>query len=211
MILLGQYDSPFVRRVAITLHHYALPFEHRPWSVWGDAEKIAQYNPLRRVPTLLLEDGVALIETFAILDYVDELVAPERALLPASGTIRRDGLRVAALAAGIADKAVQLLYSSLDLMKPSATWAERCRSQVLETLALLERERAARGTAYWLGETLSHADIGFACAYRFVGDAHPDLIAPNQFPSLAAQAQRCESLPEFQRVYLPITNNLKKS
>ena len=41
MILLGQYDSPFVRRVAIALHHYELPFEHRPWSVWADAAKIS--------------------------------------------------------------------------------------------------------------------------------------------------------------------------
>ncbi len=210
MILLGQYDSPFVRRVAITLHHYALPFEHRPWSVWGDAEKIAQYNPLRRVPTLLLDDESALVETFVILDAIDELIPPERRLLPASGPVRRDGLRVAALAGGIADKAVQLLYSSLDLMKPSETWAARCRTQVLETLALLESERATRNTPYWLGESLSHADIAFACAYRFVADAHPGLIGATQFPSLATQAARCEALPELQLVYLPITNNLKK-
>ena len=38
MILIGQYDSPFVRRVGIALRRYQLPFEHRPWSVWGDAE-----------------------------------------------------------------------------------------------------------------------------------------------------------------------------
>src|SRR5882724_12934895 len=101
MILIGQYDSPFARRVAITLHHYELPFEHRPWSVWSDAAKIAQHNPLRRVPTLLLEDGTALIETFAILDTLDELVGPERALLPASGAVRRDGLRISSLAAGV--------------------------------------------------------------------------------------------------------------
>ncbi|MEO8904131.1 MAG: glutathione S-transferase family protein [Polyangiaceae bacterium] len=211
MILIGQYDSPFVRRVAITLHHYALPFEHRPWSVWADAEKIAQYNPLRRVPTLLVEDGPALVETFAILDALDELVEPKLRLLPASGLVRRDGLRISGLAAGIADKAVQLLYSSLDLMKPSAVWAERCRNQVLETLALLEKERAVRTTSYWLSETLSHADIAFACAYRFTSEAHPDLIAAAQCPTLNALAGRCEALPEFQRVYLPITNNLKQS
>ena len=211
MILLGQYDSPFVRRVAITLQRYALQFEHRPWSVWADAEKIAQYNPLRRVPTLLLEGESALVETFAILDALDELVSPERRLLPATGPVRRDGLRISALAAGIADKAVQLLYSSLDLMKPSAAWTARCRSQVLDTLSRLEAERAARSTQYWLGESLSHADIAFACSYRFTSEAHPDQIAPNQLPSLAAQAALCEALPEFQSAYLPITNNLTKS
>src|SRR4051812_13163401 len=118
MILIGQYDSPFVRRVAIALHHYGLAFEHRPWSVWGNAAQIAQLNPLRRVPTLLLDDGCALVETFAILDSLDELVPPERTLVPRSGKARRDILRIAALAAGVADKAVTLLYSALDLMQP---------------------------------------------------------------------------------------------
>ncbi len=210
MILIGQYDSPFVRRVAITLHYYGLEFEHRPWSVWGDAETIAQYNPLRRVPTLLLEDGSALVETFAILDYVDELAPPERWLLPAAGKLRRDGLRIAALAAGVADKAVTLLYSSLELMQPSARWTERCRSQVLDTLGVLNVERAARTSPFWFGDALSHADVGFACAYRFTRDALPDLIVPSRFPALTAQAARCEALPEFQQVYLPLTNNLKK-
>ena len=63
MFLIGQYDSPFVRRVAIALRLYGIPFEHRPWSTFGDAETIAPYNPLRRVPTLVLDDGEALIES----------------------------------------------------------------------------------------------------------------------------------------------------
>ena len=211
MILIGQYDSPFVRRVAITLHHYGLPFEHRPWSVWGDAAKIAEHNPLRRVPTLLLEDGSALVETFVILDSVDELVAPEHALVPRSGKARREVLRVAALAGGIADKAVTLLYSALDLMQPSPRWSERCRAQILETFSLLEAERAQRKSAYWFGAMLSHADIAVACSYRFTSEAHPGLLAPEAFPKLHAQAERCEALPEFRAVYLPITNNLTKS
>jgi len=211
MILIGQYDSPFVRRVAIALHHYELPFEHRPWSVWADAAKIAVHNPLRRVPTLLLEDGSALLETFAILDALDELVGPERALLPASGVGRQDGMRICALAAGVADKAVTMLYSSLDLVQPSPQFTQRCRTQILETLAVLESERAARSTPYWLGQSLSHADIAFACGYRFTREAHPGLIEPNRFPNLTAQAARCESFVEFQRVYLPITNKLTKA
>ena len=89
MFLIGQYDSPFVRRTAIALRLYGLPFEHRPWSTFGDAEKIAPYNPLRRVPTLVLDDGEALIESFAILDYLDELVGPDKAMLPAKGPERR--------------------------------------------------------------------------------------------------------------------------
>jgi glutathione S-transferase len=59
MILIGQFDSPFVRRVAIAMRLYGIAFEHKPWSTFGDADKIAAYNPLRRVPTLVLEIGRA--------------------------------------------------------------------------------------------------------------------------------------------------------
>jgi glutathione S-transferase len=203
MILIGQYDSPFVRRVGIALRRCEVPFEHRPWSVWGNAEQIAEYNPLRRVPTLLLDDGTALVETFAILDALDELVGPARALLPA-----RDGLRIAALAAGICDKSVTLLYSSLDLMAPSPLWKTRCKSQILDTFTRLESERALHKTQYWFGDSLSHADIAVACAIRFTAEAHPELFDPTQFPALSADSAACESLPEFREISLPITNNL---
>src|SRR5882757_9307041 len=103
MFLIGQYDSPFVRRTAIALRLYGLPFEHRPWSTFGDADKIAPYNPLRRVPTLVLDGGEALIESAAILDYLDELVGPERAMMTESGDLRRRQLRICALGGGLAD------------------------------------------------------------------------------------------------------------
>ncbi len=84
MILIGQYDSPFVRRVGIALTLYGLPFEHRPWSTFSDAEKIRAYNPLVRVPTLVLDDGAVLIDSHIILDYLDSLVPAgrERAVGP---------------------------------------------------------------------------------------------------------------------------------
>ncbi|XXT32070.1 glutathione S-transferase family protein [Sorangium sp. So ce448] len=92
MILIGQYDSPFVRRVAVALQHYGLAYEHRPWSVWADAESIAKYNPLRRVPVLVTDGGEPLVESAAILDALDDLVGPDRALLPRSGEARRAAL-----------------------------------------------------------------------------------------------------------------------
>ena len=100
MILIGQFDSPFVRRVGIALRLYDLPFEHRPWSTFGDADKIAPYNPLRRVPTLVLDDGEVLIESTAILDHLDETVGPSRAMIAENGPRRREALKVRALATG---------------------------------------------------------------------------------------------------------------
>lgn len=88
MILIGQFDSPFVRRVAIALDLYGIDFEHRPWSTFGDAELLAPLNPLRRVPTLVTDDGDVLIESFVILDWLDEIAGPERALVAPRGAAR---------------------------------------------------------------------------------------------------------------------------
>src|SRR5579859_6284360 len=110
MILIGQYDSPFVRRVALALTLYDIAYEHRPWSVWADADALAAVNPLRRVPTLILDDGEVLIESSAILDALDEMAGKARALVPARGLLRRRVLNACALGAGLADKAVSLVY-----------------------------------------------------------------------------------------------------
>src|SRR5215207_3850524 len=76
VILIGQFDSPFVRRVGIALKLYDVAFEHRPWSTFGDGDKIVPFNPLRRVPTLVLDNGETLIESAAILDHLDERAGP---------------------------------------------------------------------------------------------------------------------------------------
>src|ERR1700754_2549354 len=122
MILIGQYDSPFVRRVAIALRTYGMDYEHRPWSVFGDAEALAQFNPLRRVPTLICDDGTALMESGAILDWLDEQAGPDQALIAPSGLQRRDALRICALASGLADKAVSLVYERVVHERATPVW-----------------------------------------------------------------------------------------
>jgi len=208
VILIGQYDSPFVRRVAITLRLYGIPYEHRRWSVWGDADKIAEHNPLRRAPTLLLDDGTALVETFAIVDALDDLAPPERALIPRSGPTRREVLRIAALSTGMADKAASLMHEPMFREIPSQVWMRRCTSQITGTLEALERDRSARSSRYWFGPSLCHADVAFACALRFTREAHPTIFDPARFPALSDTASRCESLPEFLSIYQAITNNI---
>jgi glutathione S-transferase len=210
MFLIGQYDSPFVRRVGITLKLYGLAFEHRRWSVWGDAEALAEYNPLRRVPTLVLDDGTVLVETWAILDALDELVGPEQALLPRTGPLRREGMRVTALASGMADKAVSLLYEGLLRSDPSEGWVQRCRVQIRDTLTRLERELSSKNTPFWLGPTLSHADVACACSLSFAREAHPHLFANDEWPRLSELSQRCEALAPFSEIRQPIVNNLAK-
>jgi glutathione S-transferase len=205
MILIGQYDSPFVRRVAIALRLYGLPFEHRPWSTFGDADKIALYNPLRRVPTLLLDGGEVLIESTAILDYLDELVGPGKAMIAESGEARRRHLKIAALGSGLADKAVSLIYERVLRKDQLKLWVERCEAQISGVLEVLEKARAAVTTPYWFGERIGHADIMVACALRFTGEGHPHLFNATRYPALSAHAAACEALPPFREIVQPLS------
>lgn len=203
MILIGQYDSPFVRRVAIALHLYKLPYEHRPWSVFGDTEKLAAFNPLRRVPTLVLGDGEVLIESGAILDHLDQIAGAERALIPPSGDVRRRVLKTAALATGMAEKAVSLVYERVLHDQQSEVWIARCRTQIGAVLDALEAERELRSSEWWHGDHIGHADIAVGCALRFVGEAHPGVFDAERWPRLAAHAASCEALEQFQAVQQP--------
>ena len=203
MMLIGQYDSPFVRRVAIALKLYGIAFEHAPWSTFGDAERIAAYNPLIRVPTLVFDDGVALMDSAAILDVLDEMVGPERAMIAAKGPDRREALRLMALAAGAADKGVSMLYERALRPEAFATWVERCHGQVSGALAALETARAARTTPWLCGETLGHADIILATMLRFLREALPGVFDLDAGPAIAAHAARCEALAVFREIAQP--------
>ena len=203
MILIGQYDSPFTRRVGIALTLYGLPFEHRPWSIFSDADQIRPFNPLTRVPTLVLDDGDVLIDSHLILDYLDSLMPADRRLFPAAEPSRHRALKVAALATGLADKGVSLFYERALHREVSDTWADRCRTQILATLSVLEADRADRRGGYWFGPAIGHADIAVAVALRFVTDVHPDLMSEAAVPALRAHAARLESLPVFQRISQP--------
>jgi glutathione S-transferase len=151
----------------------------------------------------VLDDGTALIESHLILDYLDHLVPAERAMFPVAEPARHQALRVAAFATGVADKAVSLFYEQRLHPEASDVWVERCRRQVHGTLALLERERAARPTPFWFGERIGHADIAVAVVVRFLAEAHPGLIAMGEYPTLAAHGARLEALPVFGEIAQP--------
>lgn len=203
MILIGQFDSPFVRRVGIALRLYGMPYEHRPWSTFGDAAKIAPHNPLLRVPTLVLDNGESVIDSAVILDWLDECAGADRAMLPRSGEARRRALRVTALATGLGDKAVSLFYERVLHQQASDVWIDRCRTQIGGVLDVLDRERAAAPTPFWFGEAIGHADIAVACVLRFISEAHAGVFTLADWPALAAHAKRCEALAVFQEIQQP--------
>ena len=202
MILIGQYDSPFVRRVGIALTLYGMAFEHRPWSTFGDGDKIAPYNPLRRVPTLILDNGSVLIESGYILDYLDEQHG-EDALIAASGPERQKALHHIALAMGFSDKVVALFYERELHTVTSDVWFDRLNMQIGAVLDALEAIRTKARTPWLFGERMGHADIALGCALRHARDAHGAHIDWAKWPALAFHSAACEALDVFKAISQP--------
>jgi glutathione S-transferase len=206
MLLIGMFDSPYVRRVAVTLTHLDMPFEHGNWSVGADFERIRQYSPLGRVPVLVTDEGIALTDSGAIVDAIDDMVGPQRALLAPSGVPRREALRLMALATGAGEKARDQLYERMvrPPEKYHEPWVVRCREQMHGALGLLEDACRARGTEPWLvGDRLTQADITIACIGTFLDEALGVFREAPRYPLLAAHVRRCEALPEFRSTHSP--------
>ena len=196
LILVGQFDSPVTRRVGVVLHHYGIPFTRDARSIFGDAAEIAKITPMIRIPALILEGGEVLIDSNAILDYLDEQVGPTRALIPPSGEGRRKILQATARAHACFEKSGALVYERIfhPADHASPQWEARCQTQL--AAGLTELEQLFEGP--WLcGETLSHADIMLACAAGYMNLRLQSAFPPGAYPNLEALATRCESLPAF--------------
>ena len=206
MKLVGMFDSPYVRRVAVSMRLLDLPFEHLNWSIGKDQDRVKELNPLGQVPVLVLDDGEVLVESAAIVDYLDEQVGPSRALIPASGAARRRVLQLAALACGLADKA--RLQATELFFRPAATRHEplrlRLRGQMLATGAALERACVARGDAPWLhGDAITQADITLVCAMTYASEAAGLTVEEAPWPALRARCARLAALPVMRELYVP--------
>jgi glutathione S-transferase len=193
MILVGQYDSPFVRRVAISLRVLGLGYTHDTRSVFADFDAMRAVNPLGRIPSLVLDDGEVLIDSFAILDWLDRFVGPERALTPASGEARRRAMQRIALAAGAIEKAGAAAYERI--IRPPALrwldWIDRCRTQARGAVSMLEQHD-------WPPDApLDQAQITTACLVAYMKMTDPELMPAGACPKLESLSERCEARPEF--------------
>jgi glutathione S-transferase len=202
MILIGMFDSPFVRRVAVSMNLLGMPFEHRNWSIGKDFDRIRQFNPLGRVPTLVPPDGDTLIESGAILDFLDERAGVDQALLPRVGDARREALRIIAIAIGAAEKGVLQIYEKAfrPPEKRHDPWVDRCRTQMHAALAELDRLCGLRSGKWLVGSGITQADVTATCAYTFLSEALNFNQQGITYRALGESAARCEAMPEFRSV-----------
>ena len=197
MKLIGMLDSPYVRRVAISLQLLGLTFEHQSLSVFRGFDAFRKINPVVKAPTFLCDDGTVLMDSTLILEYAEALARP-RTLMPATlAELQRD-LRVIGLALAATEKSVQIVYErqfrpAEKLYEP---WVERVSGQVLAAYDQLEAELEARSPAT-ARETIRQVGITLGVAWHFTRQMIPDVVPVERFPRLAAFSTAVEALPEF--------------
>ncbi|MEX2200612.1 MAG: glutathione S-transferase N-terminal domain-containing protein [Dongiaceae bacterium] len=199
MQLIGYYESPFVRRIGVTLMLYGIPFEQRAVAT-SDRATVEPHNPLGRIPALVLDDGAgggeALIDSTMILDHLDELVDPGKALTPRSGADRRAVNRLVAVALGVCEKYVAAYYEQTKRPESHlwAPWLDRLEEQVQAGLRYLED--AVRGP-YLRGDRMTQADVTAICALDSIRFDMAHLAPKGMFPKLEALVASVADMEAF--------------
>jgi glutathione S-transferase len=197
MQLIGMLDSPYVRRVAVSLQLLGLRFEHRSLSVFRTFDEFRRVNPVVKAPTLVCEDGTVLMDSTLILQYAEALARP-RSLLPAQPAALAHDLRVVGLALAACEKSVQLIYEH-ELRpqdKRHAPWVERVTGQLLAACDALEQEVSRRPLPS-RSDAMTQAGVSTAITWKFVQAMLPQVVPAARCPAIAAFAAQAEALPEF--------------
>lgn len=196
MQLIGMLDSPYVRRVAISLHLLGLAFEHRPISVFSTFDEFRQINPVVKAPSLVCDDGEVLMDSNLILQYAEQLSA--RSLVPSTRAGLQHDLRLSGLALAACEKSVQIVYEHAlrPAEKRHAPWLDRVQGQLAAAYAELERELAKAPPQSGI-ECLTQGSVTCAVAWQFTQMLLPGQVAAADHPTLDAFSAQAEQLPAF--------------
>ena len=198
MQLIGMLDSPYVRRVAISLQLLGLRFEHRSLSVFSTFAQFQQINPVVKAPTLICDDGEVLMDSTLILEYAEALAGSRKSLMPSGVAQRQHALRVIGLALAACEKCAQIAYERnlRPAEKQHEPWVERVRGQLLAAYAALESELQRRPLAV-TSSTIDQAGVTAAVAWHCTQQKLPDVVPAASCPNLQEFSSRAEALPEF--------------
>jgi glutathione S-transferase len=198
MKLIGMLDSPYVRRVAVSLQLLGVKFEHQSLSVFSTFEQFRQINPVVKAPTLVDEEGAALMDSTLILQYAEFIARPSARRTPTMPTELFRSQRLLSLALAACDKAVQLVYERQ--LRPAEKlhqpWADRVVRQLRAALDVLEteqREQPLDATS----AAMPPPGVMQAVTWHFIREMLPDVVAESDYPALAEYSRLAEALPEF--------------
>ena len=183
--LVGTYMSPFTRRVAVSARILGIEFEHVSLSTLTDAEEVRKLNPIGRVPVLILEDGTPLIDSGAILDWLDQEAEMARRLVPPMGIERQNVLQMVAWATAAGDKTVAAYYELTrrpeeKIHYPTVDGNVR---QVVEAFSMLDR---VPGDTWLSPRRFTQADVSAVVFFDFATRVLGDRFESSAFPRLGS-------------------------
>jgi len=198
MQLIGMLDSPYVRRVAVSLQLLGLRFEHQPVSVFSTFAQFQRINPVVKAPSLVCDDGVVLMDSTLILQYAEAIATPRASLMPRGMAELKRSLRITGLALAACEKSVQIVYEHE--LRPSEKlhqpWLSRVTGQLLAAYGALEAELTHQPlVASRAG--IDQAGVSTAIAWHFTQQMLPQVVVAANYPALQAFSRQAEALPEF--------------
>ncbi|KAF0167069.1 MAG: glutathione S-transferase [Rhodocyclaceae bacterium] len=183
MKLIASLTSPYVRKIRIVLAEKKIDYDLVLDSPWVEGNQVAKFNPLGKVPVLILDDESTLYDSRVIAEYLDT-VAPNNRLIPASGRERISVKRWEALADGALDASVAAFLESLrSVGERSPSSIERQRAKITQALKAMSEELGEQPWCH--GNSLSLADIAVGCTLGYVSFRLPDIRWSEQYANLA--------------------------
>ncbi|WP_303786919.1 glutathione S-transferase [Azovibrio restrictus] len=196
MKLIGSLTSPYVRKVRIVLAEKKIECDFEIQSPWTEDSVVPDYNPLGKIPVLVLDDGTPLFDSRVIVEYIDN-VTPNNKLFPAPNRERTEVKRWEALADGLLDAAVEARHESQrPVASQSAAHLRRQREKIMRSLAFMARELGEQ--PYCMGTPMTLADIAVGTALGYLLFRFPDIEWGQAHPNLARLHDKLMQRPSFQ-------------
>src|SRR5258706_12753934 len=194
MKLVGSKTSPYVRKVRVLLAEKALAFEFIEESAWNAGTTVPRYNPLNKVPALVMDDGEAIYDSAVICEYLDAVSGG--GLVPTQPAERARVHRDEALGDGIADAGITVfLERKRESARQDPAWIARQLDKVNAGFAALAKPLGSK--PYLGGAQMNVADIACACALFWTEFRLPELGMRGAHPAIKAWAERLEARPSF--------------
>ena len=195
MKLIASYTSPYARKVRIAMAEKRIECEFVQENVWAADTTVKLFNPLGKIPVLMLDDGLAIYDSRVIVEYLDG-ITPVSRLLPESGRDRVLVKRWEALGDGIADAGINVF---LEQKRPEAQqskdWIDRQLGKVDGAIAAAAHELGERD--FFHGTALSLADITIACGVLWLEFRLPLINWRNTHPNLKSWIEKLEMRTSF--------------
>lgn len=195
MKLIGSHTSPFVRKVRIVLAEKKIEYEFVVDSGWHEETQVPNFNPLGKIPVMVLDDHTPLFDSRVIVEYIDN-VTPNNKLFPAPNRERTEVKRWEALGDGICDAAAAaFLEAKRPKEQKSNDWIERQRGKVTRTLKFMADELGDK--LFCTGTHFSMADIAVGTALGYLCFRFPDIHWQESYPNLDKLYSKLLQRPSF--------------